>query len=387
MEKAKPFLLLAIASLATTFLLWLPFILRIPSLWGINLPQNGLATVVANFDGPHYIVVAKTLYDPQAIAENFSFPLQPIYYSAHYPLFPLLIKLVAEIFPFVGYPYAMILVTVLTSVLALWMFYRLLEEFGLKRHALWLTLLFTILPGRWLIVRSIGSPEPLFLLTIMASIFYFRREKWVLAGIFGALAQATKPPGILLFFAYLIALIAPAWPKLAHTDAGKWLRGLPWRAYPIFLIPLTLILIYVFYGIRYGNFLAYFNSGDNIHLIFPPFRIFNPNLTWVGTFWLEEIIWIYLFGGLGLLYLIKQKRTLLASFVGVFFFFILFVSHRDIARYSLPIIPFLFIGFSNLLVSKEFKWVMILLAIPIYLYSIAFIAGNVTPIGDWGPLL
>lgn len=380
----KNFLFLALITLFTTFILWAPFLFRLPSFWGIKLPQEGMATIVANFDGPYYLVAAKSLYDPKFIEQNFSFPLPSIYYSAHYPLFPLLIRT----FSFgLGYPYAMIAVTLITSILAVFMFYILLNDLGLKKYSFLLAAIFTILPARWLIVRSVGSPEPLFLFTVMASLYFFRKQKWWLAGVFGALAQATKSPGILLFVSYIITILAQYWPRLAHTDAGRWLKTLPWRAYPIFLIPLTLFAIFVFYAIKYGSFFAYFNSGDNIHLAFPPFQIFAPSQTWVGTFWLEEVIWIYLTGALGVLYLIKQKRVELASFVAVFFLSILFVSHRDIARYSLPIVPFLLIAFHKLLVSKEFRFAIFLLIIPIYLFSIAFISNNVTPIGDWGPFL
>lgn len=386
MERYREYVLLGLLSLFTTFLLWLPFFLQMRSFWGIKIPAGGMATIIANFDGPYYIVAAKTLYDPQKITENFSFPLPAIYYSAHYPLFPLLIRVVASL-PFIGYPYAMMLVTLATSILAIWMFYILLLDLGIKKEAFWLASLFAIFPARWLIVRSIGSPEPLFLFTIIASIYFFRKRSWWPAGIFGSLAVATKPPGILLFAAFLVALIAPRWEKLAHEDVGSWLKKLEWKAYPIALIPLTLLAIYTWYGVRYGNFLAYFNSGDNIHLMFPPFQVFNPGQAWVGTFWLEEVIWIYLFGGLGLLYLIKQEKNVIASFVGILFLSILFVSHRDIARYSLPIVPFLFVAFSGILTSREFKWLILVLLIPIYLFSIAFISGNVTPIPDWGPLL
>ena len=105
------------------------------------------------------------------------------------------------------------------------------------------------------------------------------------------------------------------------------------------------------------------------------------------SFRLEEVIWIYLAGALGVLYLIKQRKDVIAAFTAIFFFSIIFVSHRDLARYALPLVPFLFIAFARLLSSREFKWVMALLIIPIYLFAIAFIAGNVTPIPDWGPLL
>lgn len=380
-------ILLTAVTIFTTIILWLPFFLHLESVWGIPIPKDGMATVVANYDGPYYIVAAKTLYDPKELSENTAFTLPPIYYTAHYPLYPLLIRAVATVLPFIGYPYAMIMVTLISGVLAICMFYLLLHALGFKKEALWLALIFTVFPARWLIVRSVGTPEPLFLFTIIASIYFFYKEKWWLAGLFGAFAQMTKPPGILLFVAYLIAIVAPTWPDLAHTNAAAWIKKLKWRAYPILLIPLTLVGIYIFYGIRYGDFLAYFNSGDNIHLQFPPFQVFNPSQAWVGSFWLEEIIWLYVFGAVGVFYLIKQNKPTLASFVGIFFASILFVAHRDIARYMLPIVPFLFVAYAKLLTSREFKFAFALILVPIYLFAIAFISGNVSPIGDWGPLL
>jgi Gpi18-like mannosyltransferase len=385
--KYQNLILLACVSIFTTIILWLPFFLHLEKVWGIPLPRDGMATVVSNYDGPYYIVAAKTLYDPEALANNTAFSLPPIYYTAHYPLYPLLIRGTATIMPFLGYPYAMMIVTLISGTLAVCMFYLLLQQLGFKKEAMWLALIFTVFPARWLIVRSVGSPEPLFLLMIMASVYFFNKEKWWYAGLFGALAQATKPPGILLFIAFVVALVAPSWPQLANTNMVAWVKKLKWQAYPILLIPLMLLGIYIFYGIRYGDFLAYFNSGDNIHLQFPPFQVFNPAQAWVGSFWLEEIVWLYVFGGLGVLYLMKQKRPTLASFVGIFFATILFVAHRDIARYMLPIVPFLFVAYAKLLNSREFKLVFALILIPIYLFAISFMSGNISPISDWGPLL
>lgn len=385
--KYKNYILLALIALLSTIVLWSPFFLRLDSVWGVNLPKDGMATVVANFDGPYYIVAAKTLYDPAKIDQIFPFSLPPIYYTSSYPLFPGLIRGLATIMPFLGYTYSMILITLISGILAILMFYTLLNNVGLKKQSFWLATIFTVFPARWFVVRSIGSPEPLFLLFILVSIYFFKNQRWWLAGIFGALAQLTKSPGILLFIGYVAALVIPYWKSLATINTGDWIKKLHWKAYPILLIPLTLVAVFAFYGVMYGNFLAYFNSGDNIHLKFPPFQVFSPGQTWVGTFWTEEIIWLYLFGAMGLAYLIKQGRSIMASFVGVFFFFILFVAHRDISRYALPIAPFILVAFSDVLSSKEFKIVAVLLVIPIFLYSIAFIANNVTPISDWGPLL
>ena len=384
-SQVRNFIILALISLIPTLLIWAPFFFRLKSFWNIPLPQSGMATIVANYDGPLFLVVAKTLYDPELIKQSFAFPLPTEYYAAHFPLYPLLVRFLAWV---MGYPYAMLSVTIFTSVLALYFFYKFILQYIDKKYAFWTVFVFAILPARWLIVRSVGSAEPLFVASVIASIYYFQQKKYWLAGIWGAVAQLTKSPGILLFITYFLALAVPNMKIAAIDSAGKWIKSLSLeKVYPIFLIPLSLVALFVFYAIRFNDFFAYFHSGDNIHLFFPPFNIFNYSQPWVGTFWLEEIILVYLFALLGLIRLIRQKHSTLAWFVAVYFFSIIFVSHRDLIRYSLPIIPFLLVAFSKTINKKEFRIVMAILFIPIFLFSLAYISQNVMPISDWTPFL
>jgi len=51
------------------------------------------------------------------------------------------------------------------------------------------------------------------------------------------------------------------------------------------------------------------------------------------------------------------------------------------------IVPFLLVAFSDTIVKKEFKYAMLILIIPIYLFSLAYISQNVMPISDWAPFL
>lgn len=384
LNKIKHYLPAILIAVVPTLLIWLIFFARIGKFWNIPLPQNGMATVVANYDGPLYLVAAKSLYNPTAISK-FEFNLPAKYYAAHFPLFPLLIRLFSYI---IGYPYAMLFVTLAGSILAVIFFYKMMRDYLSENNALWITLVFAVFPARFLIVRSVGSPDPLFVAAVIASLYYFRKEKFLAAGIWGAVAQLTKSPGILLFISYLCVILAPKINKLATTNIGTWLRSLELKKYlPLLLIPAALLLVFGFYGIVFKDFFAYFHSGDNIHLFFPPFQIFNYSAPWVGTFWLEEVIFVYLFGILGLLKLVNCKERVLAWFVGIFFISLISVSHRDIIRYGLPIIPFLILAFSETIIKKEFKIALLVIAIPIFLFSLAYISNNVMPISDWSPLL
>lgn len=385
MNSLKRLIPLIFFCLIPTLLIWLPFFARIKSFWTIPLPQEGMTTIVSNFDGPLYLIVAKTFYNPDLIGANYQFPLSNEYYSAHFPLFPILIKTFSII---LGYPYSMLLVTLISSFLAIYFFNKHARRFLNKNNALWLTFVFSIFPARWLIVRSIGSPEPFFIAAILASTYFFAKKKYILAGIWGALAQITKSPGILLFLAYFVQISAPHLKELATGGIKKFILKLDYKnTYPIFFIPLGLLIVFTIYGFTYGDFFTYFKSGDNIHLFFPPFQIFNFSTPWVGTFWLEEIIFIYAIGVLGVYKLYQEKLSSYFYFSLIFFVSLLFVAHRDLLRYALPLIPFLILAFRETLIKKEFKIVMAVILIPIYLYSLAFISQNAMPIANWAPFL
>ncbi|QQS38671.1 hypothetical protein IPM62_04790 [Candidatus Woesebacteria bacterium] len=387
-----------------TLFVWLPYLLRLESIWKIPLTSNGMATVVANYDGPLYIVIAKTFYNLDMISKSFSFDLPLEYYAAHFPMYPILIFLVASVTnlfsafsSFAGYPYAMLISTLISSFLAMYFFNKFIKQYTSEPNALWITFVFGLLPARWLIVRSVGSPEPLFVAAIIASIYYFQNKKYWLAAVWGVVAQLTKSPGVLLFLAYGLTITAQSFKQIAISKAKAFDHILNWRAYPVVLIPLSLLGLFSLYSIRFNNFFAYFNSGDNIHLFFPPFQVFNSSAPWVGTFWLEDIIFIYLLGTIGIVQLIdifmhadkkdRERHAVVMWFAIIYFVSILFVSHRDVARYSLPIVPFLFAAWHKFFTTKEFKIAFFIIIIPIFLYSYTFITGNTIPISDWAPLL
>jgi len=83
----------------------------------------------------------------------------------------------------------------------------------------------------------------------------------------------------------------------------------------------------------------------------------------------------------------KKNLKELAVFSGVFFVSTLLVAHRDIARYILPIFPLVLIGWEEEIRKKEFKVILLLLVIPILLYSWNFMLNNTMAIDNWGQYL
>lgn len=368
-------LYLAIAVVLFSLLVWLPFVLKVqlPG-WGMDFSE-GTKILWQNFDGPNYLIIEKTWYNTEAIRTRFSNPLPVEYYPAHFPLYPAIISVFDTV---LKGPTAMLLATLLGSVLCFLMFFKYLKEFGLSKNPLWLCLVFLVLPARWVALRSIGSPEPWFLFFIIASIFYFRKEKFWLAGLFGLLAQLTKSPAVILLGAYgLYALVE-----------SIRLKKIQFKYLPLLIQALAILALFWFYGVRTGDFWAYFNSGDNIHLFWPPFSIFAPKgQVWVGNFWLEDVIWTWLIFGIGVAKIWKKKMKIETYFAGLFFLSTLSVAHRDISRYILPIAPFVLIGWDKLIQKKEFKIVLAILLIPILLYSWNFLLNNLAPVADWAPYL
>jgi len=335
--------------------------------------------VIANYDGPLYIAVTRTFYQKSAIKALYSFQLPNEYFAAHFPLYPAIIRILSVVF---AYPHAMLVASLLSSVLALYFFHRLFSKLVNPKTALLATMAFAIFPARWLTVRSVGSPEPLFIAAILASLFFFTEKKYFWAGVWGALAQLTKSPGILLFATYGVFFLAD---RQRLGNLKKYL--------PFLLIPASLLGLFVIYKINLADFWVYFHSGDNIHLFFPPFTIFNASASWVGSFWLEDVIFIYVFYAMALVRLVdfaKNKDVnlkILPIFFGVFLATIFFVAHRDVSRYALPLAPLALIAFGDFFAHRHFKYVLALLAVPCFLFAISFIANNVMPIANWAPFL
>lgn len=363
---------------ALTLAIWLPHLLRL-NVYGLNFAE-GFNTIYRNYDGMEYITIAKTLYFPEQI-KNIPQPLPAIYYAAHFPGYSLAILVFA---PLMGFLKSMLFVALLFTIFSAWMFYLLVKDFDLTKHPLWLTILFLIIPARWLIIHSVGSSETMFGFFIISALYFLMKyestQKWrfiYLTGLMGLGAQITRPPGALLAIAIGAYLL---WKIITTKKNFIAQLGITiYRYYPLLLIPLALLGVFGWYQLSYGDFFAYFKTGDNIHLVFPPYQVFNKDSYWVGEFWLEDIIYVFIFGFLAVMYLFKQKLYPLAFFVLTYLVATIFVTHRDISRYAAPIFPFVLIAFEKVLVSKEFKIVMAVVVLAIYLYAQNFLLNNTAP--------
>lgn len=377
----KDLLILTCLTFLLTLIIWLPFYLHLENFLGLNF-SAGIGSIYRNFDGLEYIIISKSLYVPGVIA-GLPQSLSVSYYAAHFPGYAILILLAA---PLVGFLKSMLAVSILFTLGSVFAFYYLIKDFKLSNHPLLLSFIFLILPARWLIVHSVGSAEPIFIFFTILTFYFFmkfeenKKHKFIWLAVFsGILAQFTRPPGILIFIALGLYILWKIFLANRVGDARRTIQSiLPYS--PLIFIPLTLLPIFYWYSLTYHDFFAYFHSGDNIHLTFPLFQVFNKNQFWVGDIWLEDIIYIFILGFLGGLMLLKQKLYPIAFFVLTYLAATTLVVHRDVSRYVLPVFPFVLIAFEKVLVSKDFKIVLAVVALAIYLYAENFLINNVAPI-------
>lgn len=380
-KTAKDLVTLAALTLILTFLIWLPHLLALPNFWGLNF-GNGFNTVYRNFDGLEYVIIAKSFYSPSLVA---TLPQsQPAsYFASHFPGYALLILMFA---PILGFLKSMLFVSLLSTILSVWAFYFLVKNLNLSSSPLFLSSMFLILPARWLVVHSVGSSEPLFILLIITTLYFFIKFEQTghlsdisLAAVCGLLAQITRPPAILLFISLFFYV---HW----HFYIQSKIIGLQkaWRShlkyFPMVLIPIGLLGMFYLFSQTYGDFWAFFHSGDNIHLTFPPFQVFNKAQFWVGDIWLEDIVLSFMLSFLGGVMLWKRKLYSLSFFVLTYLSAATLVAHRDISRYILPTTPFILIAFEKVLTSNQFKIILPIILLAIYLYAQNFIIANTAPI-------
>lgn len=214
---------------------------------GFVLLTNRLETPVAvnvaemgaswnHWDAANYVRIAQFGYDT--------------YYDvAFFPLFPLLVHIVA--LPFGPYAYlpAGMLVSNAALLGAILVLYQLAADTLGDAVARKTILYLCIFPTALFFFAAYN--EALFLFLTAGAFLALRRQRWWLAGIAGFLAALTRSAGVLLIFPYLYEL----WQTINYSSSSK--KQILVRLLPTLLIPLgTGLYAYYCWQIR-GNPLAF----------------------------------------------------------------------------------------------------------------------------------
>jgi hypothetical protein len=232
----------------------------------------------ANFDGEHYLSIAKDGYH---LAEQ-----------AFFPLYPLLIKLLG------GGVWVGLLISNTSFFLALVGLFKLLRIDYSQKIARLAIILLLIFPTSFYF--GAVYTESLFLCFIVWSFYFYRKGNFLHSSILGMLASGTRVIGIILLPIYLLELF---------KEKTKWDKTHLW----LLLIPLGLVS-YMFYLYKlYGDPLMFLHAlpsfgeqRSSVPILLPQviyryvFKIL-PNLNYsyfAGTFTtvMEFVVGILFFG-------------------------------------------------------------------------------------------
>lgn len=208
----------------------------------------------ANFDGEHYLLIAQNGY--------------LTFKQAFFPFYPLLISYLSG---FSKEPSLLATTALLTSnltfLLSLHLLWKLVALDYSKKIAFLSILVLLVFPTSFFF--GAVYTESLFLCLTLGAFFAARKDRWVIAGVLGMLASATRVIGILL----LPALLFEWWDK---RKQGK--TGLPELLF-LLLIPLGLFSYMLFLKETVGDPFAFYNlqvlSGEQRStILIPLYQVF-----------------------------------------------------------------------------------------------------------------
>lgn len=189
----------------------------------------------ANFDGEHYLSIA--IFGYQKLEQAF------------FPVYPMVISFFAKPFSFdlssslLNYTIVGLLISNVSFLLAMLLLFKLILIDFPKKIA-FITIIIIVLFPTSFYFGSVYN-ESLFLLLSVSSFYFARKGNWFLAGVFGAVASATRVFGVLL----LPALIIEAYQQKEKFSKVFW----------IILIPFGLILYMLYQYITVGDPLSFYH--------------------------------------------------------------------------------------------------------------------------------
>lgn len=277
-----------------------------------NLPS--WISALANFDGIHYLLIAKQNYSQ--------------WEQAFFPLYPLLIKGVSYIVP--NFLISALLISNISFGVGFFIFQRLLKSWGIKTNAP----LFFLLSFPTAFFFGTVYTEGLFFMLIILSLYFLHKKQYVLAGICATLSSATRLIGIFLIIPFFFNLLSENKKVISNIK-------LIFLNYIFLLLsPLLGLLSYMSYlWLTTGDPLFFFNSqpifGANrsTHLILLPqvyFRYMKilstaaPDFRWfMSLLEMSMFSFVFIILMLDLIKIIKQlphpsKTTLIFFGLNIF---------------------------------------------------------------------
>ncbi len=273
-----------------------------------------LSGPLLSWDSHHYLQVASSGYP--AVAPILEGHLT--YSNANFlPVFPMLIRFMGWIgLSSVGAATFVSLVSGAVSVVLVWRLGAVLFDEQVGRNA---AILFSVFPGM-AVAWGLFYSECVGLALVAGCLLLMVRERWVWAGVVGALATATNPAALPLALAALV-------PTVQALHRRQWPRSLP----TLVLVPMGFLAYVVWLGVKYHDALYWWHLnhqawdtsvdfGRTLLALLPHFW----KLGLPGPAWLE---WMGLFAVVGaVVALVRAKAPALINAYCIGVLVLLFVS-------------------------------------------------------------
>ncbi len=284
-------------------------------------------------DSPHYVSIASLGY--QAVGEERLF-------IVFFPLYPALLGLFGRITGEYFWTGSVISMVCLT-IAGYYLFKLARNEYGekvayrtLKYFMLFPSVFFAMFP----------YTEALFLMLLLAAMYYLRKKEYILSGILGAFCALTRSVGVLLVFPFVIQAAQDVWE--GKFDRAFWKRLLK-TGWPVFLIPIgTLIYLSINWIVQGSPFSfmkvqkAHWGQGFDIlpHTIWYITRnIFTYQIDVSIPLWITQILFILAILAAMVMVAKRQAPVFLVYSLFFFYFSISLTWLLSAPRYMLVMFP------------------------------------------------
>ncbi len=207
----------------------------------------------ANFDGVHYLMIAREGYRQ--------------YLQAFFPVYPLLVGLFSRLF-LVNPILVGLGVSHIATLFGFYFFYKLSKLYD-KKNALWSTAILAVYPAS--LFYAGVYPSGLYFFLATACLYAIEKRTWWWVGVLGLFAGATR-----IFGVYLMLAAFSEYSLLNQREKKKYV-------WPLTLMPLGL-LVYMFY--------LWFSVGDPL-AFFHQQPLFGAHRTGSGLVMLPQVLWRY----------------------------------------------------------------------------------------------
>jgi hypothetical protein len=158
--------------------------------------------VFTSWDGLWYLEIVRNGY-PRSIPADITY-FQEEARAAFFPLYPMLVRLVDMILPG-GDTLAALFVNLVLGAGAVVLVGMLARRLVGTTAAMYSMILFAVFPGSF--VLSFAYSEALLIVLAAGCLLLLLDERWLLAGLVGALATATRPNGVAVVAACVVASV------------------------------------------------------------------------------------------------------------------------------------------------------------------------------------